>query len=168
MSQLMRFTIDPNTTSETLPDPEVLHTDNSEFYRIDDRFATQKHRHCFFDLMNPSLGTNFEIIGPRLGGGYPLYNALAHVDLQSGTSEVYFPGRTHLVQEPDLIPKAGSTVEGDGYFMALVNNYESMASELHLLDLTDFSKARSVIHLPVRLRPGLHGNWMDSRDMKSV
>ncbi|GKZ96551.1 hypothetical protein AnigIFM59636_011066 [Aspergillus niger] len=132
MSQLMRFTSDPNTTSETLPDPEVLHT------------------------------------GPRLGGGYPLYNALAHVDLQSGTSEVYFPGRTHLVQEPLFIPKAGSTIEGDGYLMALVNHYESMTSELHLLDLTDFSKARAVIHLPVRPRPGLHGNWVDSRDMQSV
>ncbi|GKZ73977.1 hypothetical protein AnigIFM50267_011216 [Aspergillus niger] len=165
MSQLMRLGIDPNTTSETLPDPEVLHTGNSEFYRIDDSFATQKHRHCFLNLMNPSLGTNFGITGPRLGGGYPLYNALAHVDLQSGTSEVYFPGRTHLVQEPVFIPKAGSTIEGDGYLMALVNNYESITSEPRLLDLTDFSKARAVIHLPVRLRPGLHGNWVNSRDM---
>ena len=164
----MRFTIDPNTTSEILPDPEILHTGNSEFYRIDDRFATQKHQHCFFDLMDPSLGTDFDKIGPRLGGGYPLYNALAHVDLQTGISDIYFPGRTRLVQEPVFIPKAGSSIEGDGYLMALVNNYESMASELHLLDLTDFSKARAVIPLPVRLRPGLHGNWVDSSDMQSV
>lgn len=164
----MRFTIDPNTTSEILSDPEILHTGNSEFYRIDDRFATRKHQHCFFDLMDPSLGTDFETIGPRLGGGYPLYNALAHVDLQTGISEVYFPGQTHLVQEPVFIPKAGSSIEGDGYLMALVNNYESMTSELHLLDLTDISKARAVIPLPVRLRPGLHGNWVDSSDMQSV
>ncbi|GLB02161.1 hypothetical protein AtubIFM57258_003502 [Aspergillus tubingensis] len=167
-SQLMRFTIDPNTTSEKLPDPEILHTGNSEFYRIDDRFATRKHQHCFFDLMDPSLGTDFKTIGPRLGGGYPLYNALAHVDLQTGISEIYFPGRTHLVQEPVFIPKAGSSIEGDGYLMALVNNYESMTSELHLLDLTDFSKPRAVIPLPVRLRPGLHGNWVDGSDMRSV
>ncbi|PYI02460.1 lignostilbene dioxygenase [Aspergillus sclerotiicarbonarius CBS 121057] len=148
ISQLMRFTLDPNTTHITLPDPE--------------------HQHCFFDLMDPSLGTDFEAIGPRLGGGYPLYNALAHLDLLTRETEVYFPGKTHLVQEPVFIPGAGSCVEGDGYILALVNNYDTMASELHLLDLEDFTKARAIIHLPVRLRPGLHGNWVDSRDMSTA
>ncbi|PWY91694.1 lignostilbene dioxygenase [Aspergillus sclerotioniger CBS 115572] len=166
-SQLMRFTINPNTTTETLSDPEVLHTGNSKFYRIDDRFATRKHNHCFFDLMDPSLGTDFESIAPRLGGGYPLYNALAHLDLLTRETKVYFPGKTHLVQEPVFIPKAGSPVEGDGYLLALVNNYNTMASELHLLDLKDPTTARAVIKLPVRLRPGLHGNWVDSGDMSS-
>ncbi|OGM40357.1 lignostilbene dioxygenase [Aspergillus bombycis] len=164
-SQLNRFTIDPHSDVDRLPEPEVLHSGNSEFYRIDDRFSTQKHQHCFFDLMDPSLGTDFQAIEPRLGGGYPLYNALAHLDLRTGKTEVYFPGRNHLVQEPVFIPRAGSDVEGDGYLLALINNYDSMSSELHLLDLRDFKKARSTIKLPVRLRQGLHGNWVDSGDM---
>ncbi|KAJ5290830.1 lignostilbene dioxygenase [Penicillium angulare] len=115
--------------------------------------------------MNPSLGTDFQALGPRLGGGYPLYNALTHLDLSTSKSEVYFPGKTHLVQEPVFIPRAGSDMEGDGYLLALINNYDSMSSELHLLDLHDFEKARAIIKLPVRLRQGLHGNWVDSSDM---
>lgn len=99
ISQLVRFTLDPQTDDLTLPEPKVLHEGNSEFYRIDDRFTTRPYRHCFFDLMSPELGTDFERIGPRLGGGFPLYNSLAHFDSLIGKTEVYFPGETHLVQE---------------------------------------------------------------------
>lgn len=70
-----------------------------------------------------------------------------------------------MIQEPVFVPKAGSDKEGDGYLLALINNYDSMSSELHLLDLDIFEKARAIIKLPVRLRQGLHGNWVDSGDM---
>lgn len=144
----------------------VLQSDNSEFYRVDDRFATQPHRHCYFDLMDPALGTDFPAIAPQMGGGYPPYNALGHLDLATGRTEVYFPGKTHMVQEPVFIPRRGSAEEGDGYLLALVNNYASMSSELHLLDTRNFTKAQAVILLPVRLRAGLHGNWVDSDEVQ--
>ena len=91
---------------------------------------------------------------PQLGGGYPLYNALAHLNIETGVTEIYFPGKTHMVQEPVFIPRRGSSVEGDGYVMALVNNYVSMCSELHLLDTRGFTKAKAVILMPLRLRQG--------------
>lgn len=163
-SQLVRFTVDPWSEDLDLGEPRVLQADNSEFYRIDDRFAMHPYRHCFFDLMDPKLGTDFERIAPKLGGGYPLYNSLAHYDNLTGKTEVYFPGKTHMVQEPVFIPRDGSTVEGDGYLLALVNNYETMSSELHLLDTADFTRAQAKILLPVRLRQGLHGSWVDGRD----
>ena len=166
-SQLTRFTIDPASPHPELTDVEVLHSGNSEFYRVDDRFATRAHRHVFFDLMDPALGTDFAAIAPRMGGGYPLYNALAHLDLATRRAEVYFPGRTHMVQEPVFIPRRGSDVEGDGYVLALVNDYASMSSELHLLDTRDFTRARAVVLLPVRLRQGLHGNWVDGEHVRS-
>ncbi len=37
VTQLTRFTIDPKTDDLKLSEPEILHTGNSEFYRIDDR-----------------------------------------------------------------------------------------------------------------------------------
>jgi carotenoid cleavage dioxygenase len=164
-SQLTRFTIDPNSEELDLVSSTILQSDNSEFYRIDDRFATQPYKHCFFDLMNPALGTDFQAIIPQLGGGHPLYNALAHLNIETGVTEIYFPGNTHMVQEPIFIPRRGSTVEGDGYVMALVNNYISMCSELHLLDTREFTKAKAVILLPLRLRQGLHGNWVQAEDL---
>ncbi|KAK3313208.1 carotenoid oxygenase [Apodospora peruviana] len=163
-SQLTRFTIDPRATDLELGAAHVqaLDTNNSEFYRVDDRFATKSYRHVYFDLMRPELGTDFPAIGPVLGGGYPLYNSLGHLDLETGKTDVYFPGRTHMVQEPVFIPRRGSKVEGDGYLLALVNNYASLTSELHLLDTKDFTKALAVISLPLKLRAGLHGNWVDA------
>jgi carotenoid cleavage dioxygenase len=165
LSQLVRFTINPRSNDLDIPAPTLIQKDNSDFYRIDDRFATQRYRHCFCNLMDPALGTDFAAIEPRLGGGYPLYNALARVDVTTGSTEVYFPGKTHMVQEPVFIPREGSTTEGDGYVLFLVNNYDTMSSELHLVDTKDFSKAKAVVLLPVRLRHGLHGSWVDARDM---
>ena len=126
-------------------------------------------------LMDPRLGTDFATIGPRLGGGYPLYNCLAHWNSGTGKTEVYFPGKMHMVQEPVFIPRRGvvrvkeeeEEVEGNGFLLVLVNNYESMGSELHLVDTRDFTRARAVVLLPVRLRPGLHGNWVDALEVKS-
>ncbi|KAH8904646.1 carotenoid oxygenase [Coniochaeta sp. PMI_546] len=166
-SQLTRITIDPrsNDLELTAANVTVLDRNNSEFYRVDDRFATKKYRHSFFDMMDPSLGTNFPAIGPVLGGGYPLYNSLGHLDIETGRTEVYFPGPTHMVQEPVFIPRRGSMDEGDGYLLALVNNYASMSSELHLLDTRDFTQALAKVLLPLRLRHGLHGNWVDAADI---
>lgn len=123
--------------------------------------------------MDPSLGTDFAAIESQLGGGYPLYNALGHLDLKTGETEIYFAGKTHTVQEPVFIPRDGSGSgsseegeEGDGYLLVLANNYATMRSELHLLDVKkDFTKPEAVILLPVRLRPGLHGNWVDGREL---
>ncbi|KAB8237485.1 carotenoid oxygenase family protein [Aspergillus alliaceus] len=166
-TQLKRFTIDPLSPSLdlSLGNPSVIQSDNCEFYRIDDRFATQPYKHCFFDMMDVTLGTDFASISAQLGGGHPLYNAVGHLDITTGKTDVYFPGKTHMVQEPIFIPRRGSTAEGDGYVMMLVNNYCSMASELHLVDTRDFTRAQAVILLPVRLRHGLHGNWVAQEDM---
>lgn len=58
-----------------------------------------------------------------------------------------------------FVPRRGLGIEveeGDGVLLVLVSNYEGMGSELHLMDTRDFTRARAVILLPVRLRPGLH------------
>lgn len=39
-----------------------------------------------------------------------------------------------------------------------------MSSELVILDTKKFSEAVAIVKLPVRLRAGLHGNWVDAAD----
>lgn len=126
-----------------------------------------KHTQTYCDLMDPKLGTDFEAIAPVMGGGYPPYNALGHFDAWTGKCEKYFVGSKCLVQEPVFIPRSEEAEEGDGYLLALVNNYEVMGSELHLVDTKDFSKALAVVPLPIRLRAGLHGNWVDGRELRT-
>ncbi|KIX09393.1 uncharacterized protein Z518_00472 [Rhinocladiella mackenziei CBS 650.93] len=162
---LYRFTIDPNSSNLDLPNPEMILEEDCEFPRIDDRFLMTEHQRCFFNVLDKSLPTDWQSIIPIMGGGFPPYNALAHLNLTTRKLEKYFPGPKHFVQEPIFVPRAEGCEEGDGFVMALVNNYESMCSELHILDTADFEKAQAVVYLPVRLRAGLHGNWVDRQEL---
>lgn len=165
---LFRFNIDPRSDDLDLPPAELLLQENAEFPRIDDRWSMKKHDHCFFDLMDTSAPTNWSAILPVIGGGFPPYNSLGHFNLKTKVFEKYFPGPKHFTQEPAFVPRHDSADEGDGHLLALVNNYETMSSELHIVDTRDFSKAQAVVYLPVRLRAGLHGNWVDGRDLRAL
>lgn len=166
-AKLVRFTFDPRSAELDLPLPEIISNEDCEFPRIDDRFSGKKHTQSFLDIMDPSLGTNFDVILPRMGGGHPPYNSVGYLNYRSGKIQKYFPGKTHLIQEPIFIArKAADTVEGDGCIVVLVNNYASMVSELHVVDTRNFGQPQAIIDLPVRLRTGLHGNWVDAQDIK--
>lgn len=115
-------------------------------------------------MMDPKLGTDFGVIAPVLGGGHPLYNSLGHLDHETGKLEVYFPGPTHMVQEPVFVPRSTDAPEGDGFLVVLVSNYATMSSELHIVDTQDFSSAKAIVLLNLRLRAGLHGNWVDAKE----
>ncbi|KAL1649104.1 transcriptional regulatory protein rco1 [Diplodia intermedia] len=165
-SHMTRFTFDPRSADLDLPPPVKLAPFNCEFPRIDDRRSMKEYAYCFMPVLDPGLGTDFAAIAPVMGGGAPVYNAVARVNVETGASSVYFPGPTHAVQEPVYIPRGAE--EGDGYVMFLVNNYAEMGSELHLLDTRDFERAKAVVRLPLRLRPGLHGNWVPRQELELV
>jgi carotenoid cleavage dioxygenase len=166
-AKLVRFTFDPRSSDLDLPTSEVIGDDDCEFPHIDDRVAGKKHSHAFMTLMDPSLGTDFPAIVPVMGGGHPPYNSLGHLDYNTMRMHKYFPGRTHLVQEPVFVPRRGKDVaEGDGWVIALVNNYATMSSELHIVDTGAFEKPQAIIGLPIRLRAGLHGSWVDVQDLE--
>ncbi len=149
-----------------LPEPVILITDDNEFPRIDDRIGMTEHKHIFMNVMDPKLGTDFPAIVPVMGGGYPIYNALGHLNLKSGITKKFFVGAKSMVQEPIFVPRSENAPEGDGFVMALVNRYETMTSDIVILDTQDWEKPVSEIKLPVRLRAGLHGNWVDAGDPK--
>jgi carotenoid cleavage dioxygenase-like enzyme len=166
-AKLVRFTFDPCSEDLDLPQHQVIGGVDCEFPRVDDRFSGKMHSHAFFDLMDPTLGTDLANIMPRMGGGYPPYNALGHLNYLTMVIEKYFPGPTHFVQEPIFVARKGLAImEGDGWVMALVNNAATMASELHIVDTRDFGRPQAIIDLPIRLRAGLHGNWVDSQDLQ--
>lgn len=166
-AEYVRFEFDPKTTdSLDLPTPTVILKHDMEFPRIDDRFAMKAHRHSWFDVMDPSLGTDFAAIMPVLGGGHPLYNSLGHLDHATGKLEVYYPGSTHMVQEPVFVPRGEDAEEGDGFLVALVNNYKTMSSELHVVDTRNFTQAAAIVKVPMRLRARLYGNWVDAKDLQ--
>jgi carotenoid cleavage dioxygenase-like enzyme len=158
-----RFIIGPKSTNLDLGPGKILFEKIVEFPRIDDRFAMTKHTKAFTCFMDPSLGTDFPFIMQVMGGGFPPYNSLAAMNLGTGKMEVYFPGPRYRPRMC-VYTRRGSTEEADGYMMVLLNNYSEMISELAVLDTKDFERAVAIVELPLRLRAGLHGNWVDKGD----
>lgn len=167
-ADLVRFIIEPKSDNLDLGKGKIILNQDCEFPRVDDRISMSEREHCFFNFMDPSLGTEFEAIGPVMGGGYAPYNAIAHLNVKTGSLEKYFPGTKHMVQECVFVPRNEYAKEGDGFVIFLVNNYGMMSSELHLVDTNNFEKAVAVVLLPIRLRAGLHGNWVHGQDLALI
>lgn len=166
-AHMFRFKIDPLADNLDLAPAETLLKEDCEFPRIDDKYLAREYTQAFFSLKDLSLPTDWSTIGPRIGGGFPPYNSIARLDVKTRQFDKYFPGATHLVQETVFISRSKNANEGDGYLLFLVSNYDSMSSELHLVDTRDFSKALAKVYLPLRLRAGLHGNWVDASELES-
>lgn len=135
-----------------------------EFPRIDDRFQMKRHTKTFFSTFQPQL-MDFPAVGAKMGGGFPPYNGTGSFDHETGKREQYFAGPRTLTQELVFCPRSKDAPEGDGWLIFLHNNLDTMSSELAIVDSNDFSKARAIIKLPIRLRTGLHGNWVDDADV---
>jgi carotenoid cleavage dioxygenase-like enzyme len=91
------------------------------------------------------------------------FDSIGRVDHKTGTTTTHYVGDTSATQEPLFVPRAGATSEGDGYVIALVNRYASTRSDLLILDAENVDgEPLATIALPLRLRNGLHGTWLDA------
>ena len=62
--------------------------------------------------------------------------------------------------EPVFAPRAGSWEEGDGWVLVFAYDGARDRSDLVILDAKRIAASPvAVVHLPVRVPAGLHGNW---------
>ncbi|KAK2046769.1 carotenoid oxygenase [Colletotrichum somersetense] len=167
-ARYVRIDIDPRSDELDLAKPATVLEHDVEFPRIDDRFHSKRHRHSFVCDMDLSHGTDMPGVLSVSGGGHAMHNSIGHYDHETGFYESYCPGRMHLVQEPVFVPRHEGAAEADGFVIVLVNNYATMSSELHILDTKKFTEAVAVVKVPMRLRQGLHGNWVDGKELRSL
>lgn len=72
-------------------------------------------------------------------------------------------GPGNKVQECVFIPRNATAAEGDGYIMAMVNRGDLAATELVILDTSNFTGTpTAVVRLPLVLKAGIHGNWVEA------
>lgn len=91
---------------------------------------------------------------------------MGHFEWESGKQDLYWAGPTCTFQEPVFVPKAGSTAEGEGYLVALLNHLDVLRNDILIFDAQNLAQGPlAVIHLPVKLRLGLHGNFIEQRDI---
>jgi carotenoid cleavage dioxygenase-like enzyme len=134
---------------------ETLWPEYAEFPRIDDRFALGDHRYGFVIANDP--GRDFT------GGGLfgPAFNTIARFDFHTLEAKRYELDSKSTAQEPVFVPRPGSTQQGEGYVLALVNRFDTMLNDLLVLDARNLEAGPvATIKLPLRLRNGVHGNWV--------
>jgi carotenoid cleavage dioxygenase len=154
-SQLMRWTFDLNSASDQV-EPIPLTEFPCEFPRCDERFTGRRYRHGFVLAFNPSLPFDASLAERP----FQFFNQLAHIDVETGISDAWFPGDAQCFQEPIFVPRSEGAPEGDGYVIALLNHLHGDNTELVVLDSKNMANGPLArIKIPFRMRMSLHGNW---------
>ena len=142
-----RWQIDPvgKSVSRTVIDP-----DPQEFPRPNETLLGQPYRYAY-TLALPRGGDQAFVNEARL---------FKH-DLEAGTRQVHDFGNGRVAGEFAFVPAAGATAEDHGWLMGYVINPADQTSELVILNAQDFEgPPQAVVHIPHRIPPGFHGNWV--------
>ncbi len=129
---------------------ERLDDRGQEFPRVDERLVGRRHRYGY------SVGV-VEDADEHLDFGS---NVILKHDLAAGTTQVR-EFRDGAAGEFVLAPSTPDAAEDDGVLMGFVYDRSRGASDLVLLDAATFED-RAVVHLPVRVPYGFHGNWIST------
>jgi len=162
MSKLTDWVVDLASNGDEFAEIRQLTNTASEFPRIDDRFTGVKNRYGWgleMDMSRP-----VELKGGSAGG--LLMNCLFFKDLETGDEQHWWCGPVSSLQEPCFIPRSKDAPEGDGWIVQVCNRLEEGRSDLLLFDALDIQKGPiATIHIPIRLRFGLHGNFAPSAEI---
>lgn len=161
-----RWIFDPAAPNNSWVDPaEEFDTFCGEFSRIDDRFTTMKYNHYWQAVIDGSKPYDFQKCGSPAGG---LFNSLGHFTWDKSVSETFWAGDCATFQEPAFIPRAGSTEEGDGYLIGLLNHLDVLRNDICIFDAKKIAQGPvAVVHLPFKLRLGLHGNFVEESEIRA-
>jgi carotenoid cleavage dioxygenase len=142
---LDRWTIDPDAGKVI---EERLDDRPQEFPRVDDRVVGRRHRYGYAS----HFGVDDE--GIQFGG------LLKH-DLQAGTTETQNLGLGTHAGEGVFVAASDDAGGDEGWVLSLVYDEGRDASDLVVLDATDFSGSPvATVHLPQRVPFGFHSSWI--------
>ena len=144
---LERWTVDPVDRSVKVT---TLDAAPQEFPRPDERFFGQPHRYVW------AMATPTEP-EQRFIGATSLY---AH-DLVAGTHQVHDFGAGRYPGEFVFVPETADAPEGHGWLIGLVVDMNNDTTDAVIIDARQFEQPPvAMIHLPHRVPPGFHGNWI--------
>ena len=142
-----RWHIDPVTKKVTR---SSIDSSPQEFPRVDERFFGQNYRHAWI------VGQPSEAVS-----NFVAENQLYHHDLETGERKQYSFGSDMIGGEFIFIPRDESAKEGDGWLMGLVIDAKADTTQLQFFDALNIENGPvGAIHIPHRIPPGFHGNWI--------
>jgi carotenoid cleavage dioxygenase len=147
-SRMERWTIDPaaRTTTRT-----VIHDHAQEFPRYDERLTTRPYRYITSIAIPDGRSPEWALAETRL---------FRH-DLEQGTTAIRDFGPGRHPGEFVFVPRSAAGAEDDGWLIGLVVDMNDETTDLVILNADDFTGSpQAVVHLPHRVPPGFHGNWV--------
>lgn len=147
-SRFERWTIDPvaGTTHRA-----VIHDHAQEFPRYDERLTTKPYRYAYAIAIPDGKSAEWKLAETRL---------FKH-DLQKGTTDSHDFGPGRYPGEFVFVPRGENGSEDDGWLIGLVIDTNNDTTSLVILNADDFTGSpQAVVHLPHRVPPGFHGNWV--------
>jgi carotenoid cleavage dioxygenase-like enzyme len=164
-SQIRRWTFDLKSRKDSFQE-DVVSTLNGFLPRMDDRFLSLDYRYAFVGSRDP----NFPVDKQRAPAMGPFTtNVVQRLDVRTGEIKQTNVEPVISLQETTFAPRKGAKGEGDGYVMAVASNYESMTSDLVILDAQKLEEGViATVKLPFKLRSGTHGNWYSAAELPPV
>jgi carotenoid cleavage dioxygenase len=142
---LERWTIDPGKGRVGV---ERLDDRGEEFPRVDPRVVGRPHRYGYTTLVRSRRS--------RLGT-----SGVVKHDLQRGTAAVAGAEDGVAWSEAIFVPSPEGSAEDDGWVLGIVYDAGRDASDLVILDATDFGgEPVARVRMPRRVPFGFHGTWV--------
>jgi carotenoid cleavage dioxygenase len=96
------------------------------------------------------------------GGAGVAHPGLLRFDLQRDEVASWTPGPGRTPSEPIFVRARDGHADDEGWLLSVVDDPDRGASDLYVLDASDFGRRRpeAVIHLPQRLPFLSHGEWV--------
>ena len=127
---------------------EVLDDVSQEFPRIDERQTGRVHRYGY--TTEAAIGEHWSGLG-----------SLRKHDLVAGSVERHDVGPGGAAGEPVFVPAAPDSGEDEGWVLSVVYDATRDASDVRIVDATDFgADPTAIVHLPRRVPFGFHGSWI--------
>jgi len=155
---MMRWTFDLRKPGERIE--ENTFGSGGDMPRIADKDAMRDYEIGYYQQFLPQNGDPL-IAGP-VGAGF---NTICRIEVKTGTQTTYAPGRRCTVQEHVHIPSR--TPGHEGYLAFVVDLHDQMLSEVQVLEAQHLEKGPIArIKMPLRLRVGVHGNWVHAENLR--
>jgi carotenoid cleavage dioxygenase-like enzyme len=146
MGALERWTIDPVSRSV---ERKVIDAAPQEFPRPDERRFGQPYRYVYTSA-SPTADENL-----------PAGSKLFKHDMVSGTRRVHDVGAGRHPGEFVFVPASVDSAEDHGWLIGFLVDGAHETTELVILDARNFEgEPVATVHLPHRVPPGFHGNWL--------
>ena len=139
---LTRWRLNP---SRGVSKEEIVNDQPQEFPRINESLIGRSYRYGY----SAGVGTGFT------------QDTLIKTDLTTFAVQTRTDQPRFGYGEPVFVERDGGTAEDDGWVMALRHDTQSDTSDLAIFDARAITEDPvAVVHLPVRVPNGFHGNWV--------